>query len=52
MIGAGMAIQPTGNIVGGTINYSILFIKKFPNYFNEEKLREICSRFGEVVKVN
>jgi len=47
-----MAIQPTGNVVGGTINYSILFIKKFPNHINEEKILEICSRFGEVVKVS
>lgn len=50
-IGSGQTIQPSGNIAGGTINYSILFVKKFPHYINQEKLQEICSRYGEVIKV-
>lgn len=37
-----------------TINYNILFIKKFPHYINEEALGKHCQKYcvaGQVLKV-
>lgn len=50
MSASSSSFVPTGNVIGSAINYSILFIKKFPHNMTQEKIEEIASKYGSVIK--